>query len=151
VTTDGDWIGNSIYGTLTDVTTNNDTAISKSPSAIHYSTYLSLLSLLCVRQLSGNSFQQCSLLPCSRSYRLATAPQLSILNSTRFHLTNSTQLGRSSDTASEWTQQETPFPCWCLWRGITCSIAAALSAWCRTAWQHRFPQLSYCCVTSPQT
>jgi hypothetical protein len=40
------------------VTTSNCTAISNSHSAIHYSTYLSLLSLLCLHQsLPGNGFQ----------------------------------------------------------------------------------------------
>jgi hypothetical protein len=42
------------------------------------------------------------------------------------------------------------FLCWCGWR-IARSIVTALSAWSRTAWQYRFPQLSYCSVTSPQT
>jgi hypothetical protein len=59
---------------------------------------------------------------------------------------NSIQLGRSSDIASERTEQKAPFPCWCGWRGITCSIASALPAWCRTTWH-----LSSCCVTSPRT
>jgi hypothetical protein len=67
------------------------------------------------------------------------------------HATTATQLGRSSDIVSERTQQKTPFLCWCGWCGITCSIAAALSNLCGTSWQHRFPQLSYCCVTSPRT
>jgi hypothetical protein len=56
----------------------------------------------------------------------------------------------SGNTASEQTQQKSPFLCWCGWSGVTCSTAVALSAWCRTAWQHRLPQLSYCCVTSLQ-
>jgi hypothetical protein len=59
--------------------------------------------------------------------------------------------GGSSEIASERTQQKTPFLCWCGWRGITCSFVAVLSGWRRTAWQHCFPQLSYCCVTSSQT
>jgi hypothetical protein len=46
------------------------------------------------------------------------------------------------------TEKKTPFLCWCGWR-ITCSIVEALFAWRRTAWQHRFLSLSYCCVTSP--
>jgi hypothetical protein len=44
-----------------------------------------------------------------------------------------------SDIASERTQQKTPFLCWCGWRGITCSIATAMSAWCRTAWLTPLP------------
>jgi hypothetical protein len=62
-------------------------------------------------------------------------------------LYNWTQLGWSSDIASEWTLQKTPFLSWCGWHGIMCSIAAALSTW--TMWQHRFWQLFYYCVTSP--
>jgi hypothetical protein len=53
------------------------------------------------------------------------------------------QLGRSTDIASERTQQKIPFIFWCGWRGIKRSIAATLYAWRRTAWQQRFPQLSY--------
>lgn len=30
--------------------------------------------------------------------------------------------------------------------GITGCITAKVSALCRIAWQHRFPQLSYCCM-----
>jgi hypothetical protein len=47
--------------------------------------------------------------------------------------------------------QKTPFLCCCGWRGNMCSIVTALSAWHRTAKKNRFPQLSCCCVTSPQT
>jgi hypothetical protein len=127
------------------VTTHNYSAVANSHSATHYSTHLSLLSLLCVHWLSGNCFQQCPLLPCSRSYWLVTVPQLL----TRLDSTNSVQLGWLSNIASEQIQQETLFPCWCGWRGIRCSIAAALSARCPTTWQHHFPRLSYCCMTSP--
>jgi hypothetical protein len=67
------------------ITTSSYSAIVNSHSAIHYSTHISFLRLLCVHRLSGNGFQQCPLLPCSRSYRLATVPQLSTLNSTRLH------------------------------------------------------------------
>jgi hypothetical protein len=122
------------------VTTSNYSTIANSHCAIYYSTYVSLLSLLCFHQLSGNDFQQCPLLPCSRSYWLATVPQLLTLNWTRLYSTNWTQLSRSSGIASEQTQQKTQFLCWCEGHGITCSIAAALSAWCRTAWQHHFLQ-----------
>jgi hypothetical protein len=76
---------------------------------------------------------------------------VAVLEPTSTQDPNWSQLRWPSNIASEQTQQKTPFPCWCGWRGITCSIAAAMSTWCRTAWQHRFPQLSYCCVTSLRT
>jgi hypothetical protein len=44
---------------LQNVTTSNCIAIGNSHSAIHYSTHLSLLSVLCLHQsLSGNGFQR---------------------------------------------------------------------------------------------
>jgi hypothetical protein len=127
---------------------------------------LSLLSLLCLHQaLSGSGFQTRisinfrvqGFMPSLAVAYLTATPELNLLasncrtlNSTRLHSTYWTQLSWSSDIAPERTQQKTSSPYWCEWRGITCSIAAALSAWCRTAWQHRFPQLYYCCVMSPR-
>jgi hypothetical protein len=70
-------------------------------------------------------------------------------SSTPLHQLNSTDQ-RYGNTDSEQTKQKTPFLCWCGWSGITCSTAVALSAWFGTTWQHRFQQLSYCCVTSLQ-
>jgi hypothetical protein len=65
-------------------------------------------SAVCVHQLSGNSFQQCPLLPWSRSYQLVTVSQLSTFNSTQLHW--------SSDIASEQTQQNTlPLLMWVAW------------------------------------
>jgi hypothetical protein len=126
----GGWIVIGFFEYLVIVTTDNGSAVANSHSAIHCSRLLSLDSLLCVHRLSANGFQQCPLLPCSRSYQLATFPKLPTLNSTILHSTNWAERGQSSDIASKRTQQKTPFLCWCGWRGITCSIAAALSAWC---------------------
>jgi hypothetical protein len=42
---------------LQTVTKSNYCAIANSHSAIHYSPHLSLLSLLCLHQFSGSSFQ----------------------------------------------------------------------------------------------
>jgi hypothetical protein len=55
----------------------------------------------------------------------------------------------SPDVTSARTEQKKQFLSRCRWRGITCFIIVPLSSWRRTAWQHRFPQLSYCYVTSP--
>jgi hypothetical protein len=52
------------------VTTSNCSAIANSYSATHYSTHLSFLSLLCLHQFSGNSFQQ-------QMFHLLWVPQLS--------------------------------------------------------------------------
>jgi hypothetical protein len=53
VTIDGVWYGNWIYWTLTN---RNYSAITNSRSSSSLQQVLSLLSLLCLRRLSGNSF-----------------------------------------------------------------------------------------------
>jgi hypothetical protein len=60
------------------VTTSNYSAIANSHTLCSSLQHvLSLLSLLCFHQLlPGDGSQQCPLLPCSRSYRLVTVPQL---------------------------------------------------------------------------
>jgi hypothetical protein len=55
------WIDNWIYWTLKYtqlITTNNCSTIAESHSAVHYSTHLSLFSLLCLHKSSGSGFQQ---------------------------------------------------------------------------------------------
>jgi hypothetical protein len=128
------------------VTTSKYIAIANLHSAIHCSTHLSLLSVLCFHQFSGNGFQQWLLPPCSGSYRLATIPQLSTLDSI-----NLTLLGWSSDIALEWTQQKNTVPLLMSVAWYHVFFAAALTAWCRTTCQHCFPQLCYCCVMSSRT
>jgi hypothetical protein len=61
-------------------------------------------------------------------------------------LTNSLYFDSSHISAAQ-IQRETWFLCWYGWC-ITCSIVVALSAWRWTAWQHCFPQLSYCYMTT---
>jgi hypothetical protein len=64
---------------------------------------LSLLSLLCLHQsLPGDGSQQCPLLPCSSSYRLANVPQLT-------HCSNSPAYNKPARTA-----QKIPFLCYCI-------------------------------------
>jgi hypothetical protein len=63
---------------------------------------LSLLSLLCHQPLLGGGSQQCPLLPCSRSYRVATVSQLT-------HCFSCPAYNISAQTA-----QNTSFLCCCL-------------------------------------
>jgi hypothetical protein len=71
VTIDGVWFGNLIYWTLTD-RNNNYSAIANSHTLQYTTTCAnSLLSASLHQSLPGDEFQQCS-----RSYRLATVPQL---------------------------------------------------------------------------
>jgi hypothetical protein len=133
---------------------------------------LSLLSLLCLHQsLSGNGFQcrrsvnfcvhvlaDCHLAHCSSwaeltGFQVPNSSTVSRLTHSPTNSLHSTALPHlnSADMTSERTQQKTPLLCWCGWHGTMCSIAAALSAWCRTAWQHHFSHLSYCSVMSPPT
>jgi hypothetical protein len=104
------------------VTTSNYSAIVNWYSVIYYSKHLNFLSLLFAHLLSGNSFQQCPLFPDTHSYRLATVPQLSTLNSTWLHSTNWIELHRSTDITSE-----------------------------RTHRGHCFKHLFYCCVKPSRT
>jgi hypothetical protein len=69
------------------VTAGNYSAIANSHTLQFSRAYNWVFSVCCVHRLSGNGFQQCPLLPCSRSYRLATVPQLSTLISTPLHCT----------------------------------------------------------------
>jgi hypothetical protein len=85
VTIAGILIGIWIYCTLT---TNNYRAIANSYT-LQFSTSR-LLSLLCLHQsLPGYGSQQCPRVPSSRSYRLATAPQLSTLSSLQLNSADS--------------------------------------------------------------
>jgi hypothetical protein len=104
VTIDGVWFGNFIYWNLTDPWLQ----IIITLSLIHtvcssLQHVLSLLSLLCLHQsLPGDGFQECLLLPCSCSYRLATVPQL----------THCSKCPANSISAP--TAQKTPFLCCCI-------------------------------------
>jgi hypothetical protein len=81
------------------VTTSNYIAIANSHTLLQH--VLSLLSLLSFHQsLPGDGPQHCPQLPCSRSYRLATVPQLT-------HCSDCPNYNIST-----WTAQKIPFLCW---------------------------------------
>jgi hypothetical protein len=85
------------------VTTLNYSVIANSHTVRFIRARISLLSLLCLHQsLPGDGFQKCRLLPCSRSYRLATVPQLTDCSKCPAY------------NISARTAQKTPFLCCCI-------------------------------------
>jgi hypothetical protein len=142
---------------FTDCLVTASNAVAPSASVFHcFTSSLAALYLTVNTAFLSNDLKTIKLLRFQRLHqRRLSNNSLRLGLSLDFSLTS--RLGPtgwcfdSPDIASARTKQKTPCLCWCGWRGIPWSAVAALSAWHRTAWQHRLPQLSYYCVTSPQT
>jgi hypothetical protein len=146
MTVDGFWLVIVFLEHLQIVTTSCYSAIANSHFAVHYSTHLTLLSLLCVHRLSGDSSNNVLLFSCSRSYRLATVSQLLTLNSTPLCSLNSSRSVQWYDLKAGSTENTVILLMWVTdhmihysgtfrppgaWpRGNTASSSCPIVAWC---------------------
>jgi hypothetical protein len=124
----GVWFGDWIYWTLTDWTSSNYSAIANSHT-LQFATARTEPSQSAVSSLAIDGCQQCLLLRCSCSYRLATVPLLThryncltprlmaISHQTATLLTAASSLNSSTSCPSynvlERTAQKTPSLCCC--------------------------------------